>query len=186
MYGDRYSKKTIIRKLHSIYPEHDKMIKKLVDSPLGFSSLSDVVRRAIVELYNVHFPPYKVAPTFKQKKIIEKVEAFEAIPEEQYVIDLGGLVYQTTTTPIAVFAMMGNEIRSFPLAGIKETLAQEEFYLFDHNNQVATWEGRGTTLKAEFEKRPHLIRDWNVVLPNQEPQGEAITPDMVQLTHDGN
>lgn len=114
-----------IRQLHTVYPEHAGMLIKLVEGPHGFGSGSDVVRKAIVELYNKFYPPYK-GPTFKQAKQLEEKEALDSIPDDVFATEtLKGKIIQDSLERkfVLIYWFIPNSFAHFPLEGIKEWAA---------------------------------------------------------------
>lgn len=119
---NKLANKKGIRQLHTIYQEHAEMLIKLVEGPHGFGSGSDVVRKAIVEIYNKFYPPYK-GPTYKQKKEEDEVTAAAAITDEEYATDIlkGKITPTEAGVPyVSIFWFMSNGLRAFPVEGIKE------------------------------------------------------------------
>lgn len=178
--------KNLVQSMFGITKYHKGLIDMLIKNK-GFTSGSDVVRRAIEELYEHYYPPYRQpspAGKFKQKKL-EEQETFENMSPSDYARSLKLTVLPTTDgREIALIRIIGAPARldPYPVERIKELgedsqLIQEHYIASDRATTEEVLEnycneGEGGVL---FRKR--LYNSYPIIFPGYEHEHSSKPSD---------
>lgn len=112
-----------IKKLVSISERTNEYIFRLMDK-YGTTSYTEVIRRAVTELYDTEFPAYlekSTAMRIREKRLTEE-ESFKTMPDEEYATKVlhGIILKDSTNTPYVIMHWFGNSLGAKPVLGCKD------------------------------------------------------------------